>query len=102
MRNMGFSEAIDDALGQAMAADSRILLLGEDVQGMHGSLFARFGRHRVRNTPISCSITPPNWRPSQVVAGARRWWCAQLAVAATVMAVNTSKACGDGWLTFRD
>lgn len=53
MRNIGFSEAIDDALGQAMAADPRILLLGEDVQGMHGSLFARFGRHRVRNTPIS-------------------------------------------------
>ena len=53
MRKMGFSEAIDDALGQAMAADPRILLLGEDVQGMHGSLFARFGRHRVRNTPIS-------------------------------------------------
>lgn len=53
MRRMGFSEAIDDALGQAMAADPRILLLGEDVQGMHGSLYARFGRHRVRNTPIS-------------------------------------------------
>jgi pyruvate/2-oxoglutarate/acetoin dehydrogenase E1 component len=53
MKYIGFSEAIDDALGQAMAADPRILLLGEDVQGMHGSLFARFGRHRVRNTPIS-------------------------------------------------
>jgi pyruvate dehydrogenase E1 component beta subunit len=50
---MGFSEAIDDALGQAMADDPRILLLGEDVQGLHGSLFVRFGRQRVRNTPIS-------------------------------------------------
>ncbi len=53
MKRMSFSEAIDDALGQAMAADPRILLLGEDVQGMHGGLFVRFGNRRVRNTPIS-------------------------------------------------
>lgn len=53
MRRMGFSEAIDDALGQAMVYDPRILLLGEDVQGLHGSLFVRFGRQRIRNTPIS-------------------------------------------------
>jgi pyruvate dehydrogenase E1 component beta subunit len=53
MRHISFSEAIDDALGQAMAADARILLLGEDVQGLHGGLFVRFGRERVRNTPIS-------------------------------------------------
>jgi len=53
MRRMGFSEAVDDALSQAMADDPRILLLGEDVQGLHGSLFVRFGRQRVRNTPIS-------------------------------------------------
>jgi len=53
MRRISFSEAIDDALGQAMAADPRILLLGEDVQGLHSGLFVRFGRERVRNTPIS-------------------------------------------------
>ena len=53
MKRMSFSEAIDDALGQAMAKDARILLLGEDVQGLHGGLFVRFGRERVRNTPIS-------------------------------------------------
>lgn len=53
MRHMSFSESIDDALGQAMAEDPRIVLLGEDVQGMHGGLFMRFGRQRVRNTPIS-------------------------------------------------
>jgi len=53
MRQMNFSEAIDDALGQAMADDPRIVFLGEDVQGVHGGLFARFGRQRVRNTPIS-------------------------------------------------
>ena len=53
MKRMSFSDAIDDALGQAMAEDQRIILLGEDVQGLHGGLFARFGRQRVRNTPIS-------------------------------------------------
>jgi pyruvate/2-oxoglutarate/acetoin dehydrogenase E1 component len=53
MKQMNFSDAIDDALGQAMADDPRIILLGEDVQGLHGGLFVRFGRQRVRNTPIS-------------------------------------------------
>ncbi|HEY3313070.1 MAG TPA: transketolase C-terminal domain-containing protein [Anaerolineales bacterium] len=53
MRQMGFSDAIDDALGQAMAADPRIILLGEDVRGLHSALFVRFGEKRVLNTPIS-------------------------------------------------
>ncbi|MGB8959983.1 MAG: transketolase C-terminal domain-containing protein [Candidatus Aminicenantales bacterium] len=53
MRRISFSDAIDDALAQAMAADPRIILLGEDVQGLHAGLFVRFGRQRVRNTPIS-------------------------------------------------
>jgi pyruvate dehydrogenase E1 component beta subunit len=53
MRRIDFSDAVDDALGQAMAADPRIILLGEDVQGLHAGLFVRFGRQRVRNTPIS-------------------------------------------------
>ena len=53
MKRMSFSNAIDDALGQAMSKDRRIILLGEDVQGLHGGLFMRFGRERVRNTPIS-------------------------------------------------
>ena len=53
MRRIGFSEAIDDSLGQAMSRDPRIFLLGEDVQGLHSGLFLRFGRERVRNTPIS-------------------------------------------------
>lgn len=53
MKRMSFSEAVDDALGQAMAKDARILLLGEDVQGIHSGLFTHFGRQRVRNTPIS-------------------------------------------------
>lgn len=53
MRTMGFTEAIDDALAQAMAADKRIIIMGEDVHGLRSSLFVRFGAQRVRSTPIS-------------------------------------------------
>lgn len=53
MRKIGFSDAIDDALAQAMAEDNRIMLFGEDVQGLHAGLFTRFGADRIRNTPIS-------------------------------------------------
>lgn len=53
MRTMDFTEAVDDALAQAMAADERIIVMGEDVQGLHSSLFVRFGAQRVRSTPIS-------------------------------------------------
>jgi pyruvate dehydrogenase E1 component beta subunit len=53
MRTLSFAKAIDDALAQAMAADPRILVFGEDVQGIRSSLFVRFGPSRVRNTPIS-------------------------------------------------
>lgn len=53
MRTLSFANAIDDALAQAMAADARILIFGEDVQGIRANLFVRFGPERVRNTPIS-------------------------------------------------
>lgn len=53
MREMSFAQAIEDALGQAMANDERIIILGEDVQGLRLNLLARFGEKRVRNTPIS-------------------------------------------------
>jgi pyruvate dehydrogenase E1 component beta subunit len=50
---MFFTQAIDDALAQAMAADPRIILFGEDVSLLRRNLLARFGPSRVRNTPIS-------------------------------------------------
>jgi pyruvate dehydrogenase E1 component beta subunit len=50
---MHFTEAIDDALAQAMAKDPRIILLGEDVQLLRRNLLVRFGPNRVRDTPIS-------------------------------------------------
>ena len=53
MRIMSFANAIEDALAQAMASDKRIMILGEDVQGLRANLFVRFGPDRVRNTPIS-------------------------------------------------
>src|SRR5512147_1654694 len=53
------SEAIAEAIGQAMDADPRILVMGEDV-GRYGGVFgategllARFGERRVRDMPIS-------------------------------------------------
>ncbi len=53
MRKMDFTQAIDDALGQAMAADPRIILFGEDVPLLRRNLLVRFGPKRVRGTPIS-------------------------------------------------
>jgi acetoin:2,6-dichlorophenolindophenol oxidoreductase subunit beta len=53
MRSMFFTQAVDDALGQAMAEDARIILFGEDVPLLRRTLLARFGPQRVRGTPIS-------------------------------------------------
>ncbi len=53
MRTMSFANAIDDALAQGMSSDPRIIVMGEDVQGLRSSLLVRFGPLRVRNTPIS-------------------------------------------------
>jgi pyruvate/2-oxoglutarate/acetoin dehydrogenase E1 component len=53
MRQMSFAEAIEDALAQAMAADDRIIVLGEDTPGLRMNLYARFGEARVRPAPIS-------------------------------------------------
>ena len=53
MRTMRFSEAIDDALAQAMAENPRIIVFGEDVQLLRRNLLVRFGPQRIRNAPIS-------------------------------------------------
>ena len=58
-RVISYAEAVREAMGQAMADDDRVLLIGEDVGvyggafGVSGDLHARFGGHRVRDTPIS-------------------------------------------------
>lgn len=78
---MSFAEAIEDALAQAMAADERVVIVGEDVHMLRVNLFARFGKERVRAAPISES--------------------AFVGAAATATVGSTSKACGDGWHIFQ-
>lgn len=53
MKTMYFTEAVDDALAQAMSDDTRIILFGEDVPLLRRNLLVRFGPKRVRDTPIS-------------------------------------------------
>lgn len=53
MREMTYAQAIEDALAQAMAADERVVVFGEDVRALRMNLYARFGERRVRQTPIS-------------------------------------------------
>jgi pyruvate dehydrogenase E1 component beta subunit len=52
-RRATFAEAIEGALETAMAADSRVVVFGEDVEMIRRNLFVRFGGSRVRNAPIS-------------------------------------------------
>jgi len=53
MKYMNFSQAIDDAISQAMVDDSNIIVFGEDIQLLRRSLLVRFGPNRVLTTPIS-------------------------------------------------
>ena len=53
MKTMTYAQAIEDALAQAMAADERVVIFGEDVPALRMNLYARFGDRRVRQTPIS-------------------------------------------------
>ena len=71
--------AINAAIADAMAADDRIVVLGEDVAdaeeggvvGVTKGLSTRFGDHRVRSTPISeqaiigaaIGVSLAGWRP---------------------------------------
>ncbi len=53
MARMKFSEAVDKAVAEAMAADEKVIVIGEDVPMLHPALLARFGRGRVLGAPIS-------------------------------------------------
>jgi pyruvate/2-oxoglutarate/acetoin dehydrogenase E1 component len=59
MREIQYREALNEALNEEMARDSRVFVLGEDV-GRYGGvlqitrgLLDRYGEKRVRDTPIS-------------------------------------------------
>jgi pyruvate dehydrogenase E1 component beta subunit len=58
-RELTFAQAVQEALAQAMEADERVFLMGEDI-GVYGGAFQvtgdlvhRFGEDRVMDTPIS-------------------------------------------------
>lgn len=58
-REITYAEAVREAIGQAMAADESVFMLGEDIGvyggafGVSGDLYHRFGPERIRDTPIS-------------------------------------------------
>ena len=56
---MSYREAVRQAMHEALAADPRVFLMGEDV-GMYGGAYAcskgfleEFGPERIRDTPLS-------------------------------------------------
>ncbi|GAA4705500.1 alpha-ketoacid dehydrogenase subunit beta [Phytohabitans rumicis] len=57
--DLTYAEAVREALAEALAADERVFLLGEDIGvyggafGVTGDLVHRFGPERVRDTPIA-------------------------------------------------
>ncbi len=53
MKTMSLTQAVDDALAQAMAEDPRIVIFGEDVPLLRRELLVRFGPQRVLGAPIS-------------------------------------------------
>ena len=61
-REISYSEALREAMQQALQADPRVYLMGEDI-GVYGGAFGvtmglveEFGEERVRDTPISENI----------------------------------------------
>jgi acetoin:2,6-dichlorophenolindophenol oxidoreductase subunit beta len=59
MRELSYAQAIQEGLAQAMEADPRVFIMGEDIGvyggafGVTGDLVERFGADRVIDTPIS-------------------------------------------------
>ncbi len=59
MTTITYRDALHDAHREALRTDERVFIMGEDVADYGGTyavtkgLFEEFGRHRVRNTPLS-------------------------------------------------
>jgi len=53
MKKLYYTQAVDDALAQAMVRDPNIIVFGEDMLILRRNLLVRFGPKRVRATPIS-------------------------------------------------
>jgi acetoin:2,6-dichlorophenolindophenol oxidoreductase subunit beta len=75
-RELSFAQAIHEALAQAMEADERVFIMGEDIGvyggafGVTGDLIHRFGEDRVRDTPIA-ELGGAGVAVGAAVAGAR-------------------------------
>lgn len=50
---MKFADAIEAVIIQAMISDPSILIFGEDIHAIRTNLFTRFGKRRIKSTPIS-------------------------------------------------
>jgi acetoin:2,6-dichlorophenolindophenol oxidoreductase subunit beta len=76
VRELSFAQAIQEALAQAMEADARVFIMGEDIGvyggafGVTGDLVHRFGEDRVRDTPIA-ELGGAGVAVGAAVAGAR-------------------------------
>jgi acetoin:2,6-dichlorophenolindophenol oxidoreductase subunit beta len=76
MRELSFAQAIQEGLAQAMEADERVFIMGEDIGvyggafGVTGDLVHRFGEDRVRDTPIA-ELGGAGVAVGAAVAGAR-------------------------------
>ncbi|HEY7699631.1 MAG TPA: alpha-ketoacid dehydrogenase subunit beta, partial [Vicinamibacteria bacterium] len=61
-RSITYREAVREAIREALIADPRVFLMGEDVGAYGGcfavskGLFEEFGPERIRDTPLSESV----------------------------------------------
>ncbi len=69
-----YIQAVNDALFEEMERDPKVILFGEDVEiammGDTRGLLAKFGRNRIRNTPI-CEATLTGMSVGAAAAGYR-------------------------------
>jgi acetoin:2,6-dichlorophenolindophenol oxidoreductase subunit beta len=76
IRELSYAQAIQEGLAQAMEADERVFIMGEDIGvyggafGVTGDLVHRFGEDRVRDTPIA-ELGGAGVAVGAAVAGAR-------------------------------
>src|SRR5688572_33188709 len=74
MARRRYTQAINDALFEEMARDPKVIVFGEDVElaimGDTRGLLDRYGRDRIRNTPI-CETTLTGMAVGAAAAGHR-------------------------------
>lgn len=74
MARRRYIQAINDALFEEMERDPKVIVYGEDVElaimGDTRGLFAKFGRDRIRNTPI-CEATLTGMAVGAAASGCR-------------------------------